>query len=93
MRLFSVLLISGFIFGGFGTAQAFEKFIPLGTGYSTGVNSLPSLNSDAEALTVQSDIYETELYRKQLERRQQDSYINRFFSNSDSSGPDFSVDY
>ena len=75
------------------TAQAYEKFIPLGTGYSTGVSAIPAFNSNAEAITVQSDVYETEIYYKELEAKKRDSYMQRFMFGTENSGSDFSVDY
>ena len=86
-----VFIVCVICFGLSVPAMAYENFIPLGAGYSTDVSSLPALNSQSQAITAQADIYETELYRKQLEQRQHDSYITRFSSNSDAS--DFSVDY
>ena len=86
-----VFIVCAISFGLSVPALAYENFIPLGAGYSTDVSSLPALNSQAQANTSQADIYETELYRKQLEQRQHDSYITRFYANSDAS--DFSVDY
>lgn len=93
MRLKTVLFVSAVAVFVVSPAEAYQNYIPLGAGYSTNVSSLPALNSDAQALTSQTDIYESELYRKQLERHQHDSYINQFFSNTDSSAPDFSVRY
>lgn len=84
----AVALLSGSL-----SAQAYDKFLPLGTGYSTEVSQLPALNSDAEALSVQSDVYETEIYNKQLEAKKRDSYLQRFMFNTENSGSDFSVDY
>ena len=89
MRL--VLIIGAMFFGLSAQALAYDSFIPLGAGYSTEVSTLPALDSQAQALTTQADIYESEIYRKLLEQRQHDSYISRFSSNSDAS--DFSIDY
>ena len=88
MRLKQVLFVSALVCSGFAPAHAYESFIPLGTGYSTNVGELPSLNSDAQSLSAQTDIYETEIYRKALEQRNHNSAIKRFFSNSDFSTPD-----
>ncbi len=88
MRLRQVFLVGAVICCGFAPAQAYESFIPLGTGYSTSVSELPALNSDAQSLSSQTDIYETELYRRALEERKHKSAIKQFFSNSDFSTPD-----
>ncbi len=88
MRLKQILLVGAVVCGSFAPALAYENFIPLGTGYSTKVSELPAVNSDAQSLAVQTDIYETEIYRRALEQRNHNSAIKRFFSNSDFSTPD-----
>ncbi len=81
------------VLGTLDSAQAFEKFIPMGAGYSSEISTLPAINSDAQAVSSQSDIYETDLYYKQLEDKKRDSYMQRFMFNSETSGSDFSIDY
>ena len=93
MQFINGFVAVAIVVGASSSAQAFENFIPTGTGYSTNVSSLPALNSEAEALNTQSDIYETELYNKQLEARRRESYLQRFMSNSETAGSDFSIDY
>jgi hypothetical protein len=88
MRLKQVLLVCLVVCGSFNSALAYESFIPLGTGYSTNVSELPALDSDAQSLATQTDIYETEIYRRALEQRMHNSAIKKFFSNSDFSTPD-----
>jgi hypothetical protein len=88
MRLKQVLFVSAVVCSGFAPAYGYESFIPLGTGYSTNVSELPALNSNAQSLAAQTDIYETELYRRALEERKHKSAIKQFFSNSDFSTPD-----
>jgi hypothetical protein len=88
MRLKQVVLVGAVLCGGFAPAHAYESFIPLGTGYSTNVSELPSLNSDSQSLSAQTDIYETEIYRRALEERKHKSAIKQFFSGSDFSTPD-----
>lgn len=88
MRFIQVLMVGAVVCGGVAPALAYESFIPLGTGYSTSVSELPALNSDAQSLASQTDIYETELYRRALEERKHKSAIKQFFSNSDFSTPD-----
>jgi hypothetical protein len=93
MRLVSGFVVIVALATGSVVAQAYEKFIPLGAGYSTDVSALPAVNSDAQALTVQSDVYETEIYNKELEAKRRDSYLQRFMFNSENAGSDFSIDY
>jgi hypothetical protein len=93
MRLVLGFVAAVAIFGGSVSAQAYEKFIPLGAGYSTDVSTLPPINSDDQAITVQSDVFETELYNKQLEDKRRDSYLQRFMFGTENPGADFSIDY
>jgi len=93
MRFKSGVFAGLVLCAGFAPAMAYEKFIPTGAGYSTTVKTLPSVNSDAQSLTTQTDIYESEIYRQQLEDQKSFSHLRRFLQNSDSSNTDFSVDY
>lgn len=91
MRLKFVCIVGAISLGFIMPACAYENYIPLGAGYATGKNVLPELNSEEQAFTVQTDIYEAELYRKQLEQRRSQSYLSRFGANADAS--DFNIDY
>jgi hypothetical protein len=93
MRLVFSLLATATFLGGSVSAQAYEKFIPLGAGYSTEISSLPALNSEAEAIINQSDVYETEIYIEQLEAKRRESYMQRFMFGTENAGSDFSIDY
>jgi hypothetical protein len=92
MRLKSVLFAGAVLCTSCLPAMAYENFIPLGTGYSTDVSTIPALDSDAQSVTTQTDIYETELYRKHLDDQKNFSHLRRFLQNSDSSSTE-SVDY
>lgn len=92
MRYLPVLFVGAVLCASTLPAAAYENFIPLGTGYSTGVSTIPALGSDAQTLTTQTDIYETELYRKHLEDQVNFSHLRRFLQNSDSSSTE-AVDY
>jgi hypothetical protein len=74
-------------------AQAFENFIPAGTGYSTEIGSLPEFNSDQSQINQQTDIYETEIYRKKRKYAEDDTSMRRFFSQNDSTSVGGKVDY
>jgi hypothetical protein len=91
MRVFVVtaLLIAGFA----GPAVAYENFIPLGTGYSTEVDSLPSFGSERAEISARADVYETELYFIDRKAKEDDSLFRRFQSDSEVSGGDTSIDY
>ena len=47
-------------------AQAYENFIPLGHAYSLENTQLPPLNSAQSQFTSQVDIYQTEIYKREL---------------------------
>ena len=76
-----------------GLAQAFENFIPAGTGYSTEVQTLPDFNSDQSQVNQQTDIYETEIYRKKLKYAEDDARLRQFFSRNYTSSTNGGVDY
>ena len=91
MRLVAVLVLGLLVSAP--SAQAFEKFIPTGMGYSTEVSVLPELNSELQQQINQADVYETEIYNKKLEQNRQNSYIKHFLNDQNGTGSDFSVDY
>jgi hypothetical protein len=72
---------------------AYENFIPSGTGYSSEIDSIPELNSDRDKINAGTDLIESDLFRKARDAQVKDSYIRRFFSESESGGSDFSIDY
>lgn len=74
-------------------ALAYENFIPMGTGYSTEVDSLPDFASEAGQINQQADVYETEIYRKARNAAEFDSRMRQFFSDSESNGSDYYIDY
>jgi hypothetical protein len=75
------------------SAMAYENYIPLGTGYSSNVDSLPSFDSEAGQISQQADIYESEIYRQGREQQEADSRFRQFFSNPVSTGAGSSIDY
>ena len=93
MRFKLILWILAVCLGLTAPAFAYENFIPLGAGYASGKNVLPRLDSEEQAFTAQTDIFESELYRKQLEQRRSQSYLNRFNSDINSSASDNNIDY
>ena len=74
-------------------ARAYENFIPLGTGYSTSVSSIPAIKSERQRIIEQTDIYETEIYNKQLQERIFTSRSGAFFDNPQGFNSDRSIDY
>ena len=74
-------------------ARAYENYIPLGTGYSPNVDSLPAFESDAGQVSQRSDEYETELYLENRKRALDDSRMREFFSDRNATGSDSHIDY
>lgn len=87
--LFGIALLAGAV----SPALAFENFIPAGTGYSTGVDSLPELNSQRSKVNAQADVYETEIYNFQRDSAEQDSRMRQFFSDRNFNGSNSFIDY
>ncbi len=76
-----------------GSAAAYENFVPMGTGYSTEVDSLPSFQSERGQVSVKTDVYESEIYRKGREAAEFDSQFRRFQSDAEFEGGDTFIDY
>ncbi|MDE2446896.1 MAG: hypothetical protein KGO94_11995 [Alphaproteobacteria bacterium] len=93
MRLISVLCVVAASLLAASPVHAYENFIPLGTGYSTGVSDLPPPDSAAQALISQTDIYETEEYRRLMELHKFRNSLNQAGSNVNAAGPSDFIDY
>ncbi len=74
-------------------ALAYENYIPLGTGYSSGVDTLPLFDSEAGQVSQRSDEYETELYLENRKKAEQDTRFREFFSDRNATGLDSHIDY
>ncbi len=88
----TVLLVS-LLFVLAGPVMAYENFIPSGQGYSTEVDSVAEIDSARDKLNAQTDIIESDIYRKAREEQLKDSYMRRFFSEHEGSGSNFNIDY
>jgi hypothetical protein len=93
MSMFKISLSAVLLLAASPAAMAYENYIPLGTGYSTDVDSLPQFDSEAGEISRKTDVYETELYLENLKRAQEDSRLRNFFGRRDSTGIDNSIDY
>jgi hypothetical protein len=91
-QIFGVAVAAAMLVG-VGTAQAFENFVPLGTGYSPEITEIPAFDSERGRINQEADIIETEIYRLQRDDVRRDSHLNRFFSDAEVSGGDESIDY
>jgi len=56
-------------------ALADENFIPMGQDYSLGQNPAPPLDSKQSQFNAQVDIYQSEIYNRNLQRKQFNSRI------------------
>jgi calcineurin-like phosphoesterase len=74
-------------------ASADINFIPLGTGYSTDVDSVAPINSKSDQLRAATDIIESDLHRRAADEKRRDSYLLRFFSETERRGSDTLIDY
>jgi hypothetical protein len=72
-----LLCVAVILLSGASNAMAYDKFIPMGQGYSTNNFDAANLTPEQQAAINQADIYETELYLKQLRQKQLDSQMNR----------------
>lgn len=90
--VFGVALLAT-TYAGASTCFAYENFIPLGTGYSTEVDSVPEFGTERAQINQEADIIETEIWRSKREAAEFDSRIDRFFSDAEVSGGDTTIDY
>lgn len=87
------LALAALPFGLSGAAHAYENFIPMGTGYSSEVDSLPRFESDRGQVSVTTDVLETEVWRRNREDAELDSRFRQFQSGNElDSNSDF-IDY
>jgi hypothetical protein len=89
MRVAGLVLAA--VMGATAPALAYENYIPLGTGYSASVSSLPQFDSEEGIIASRADVYETELYLRARKRAEDDSRLRQFFS--DSNATDSYIDY
>lgn len=88
----------GVIFLGFlvtvpSVTWAAENFVPLGMGYSPERQMLPPLNSRQDRIIGQADVYESEIYRVQRERKLIESQLMRHIDHDLSAEPLLTPDY
>jgi hypothetical protein len=93
MKMRHYLFAAGLALALAAPAGAFENFIPLGTGYSTEVGSLPPFDSYEGQIAQQTDIYESEIYGKQRRAKEFESRLRQFSSENDYTGAGAYIDY
>jgi hypothetical protein len=74
-------------------AFAAENFIPGGHTYSPENKPLPPLNSEQDQINLNADIIQSQIDRQQRERKILDSQFQRFISEQELKGDDFSPEY
>ena len=74
-------------------AQAYDSFVPLGLGYSTQSVDLTKLTARQRAAINQADIYETEIYQRQLRAKRFDSKFQNFSSDRNANLTDNWLNY
>lgn len=72
---------------------AAENFIPGGHTYSPDNDPLPELNSEQDNINLNADLLQSEINRQQRERKLLDSQFNRFISEQELKGGDYSPEY
>ena len=81
----SMATLAGLL-AGVNPVLAVENFVPNGHTYGPGSGPLPYLNSPQDKINGQADIYQTEIWKKQIERKLFDSRMQRFINHDLSSG-------
>ena len=74
-------------------ARAYDSFVPLGLGYSTQSVDLTKLSARQRAAINQADIYETEIYQRQLRAKRFDSKFQNFSSDRNANLTDNWLNY
>jgi hypothetical protein len=72
---------------------AAENFIPGGHTYSPDNDPLPELNSEQDNINLNADLIQSEINRQQRERKLLDSQFQRFISEQELPGADYSPEY
>ncbi len=88
-----ILSVSFVVLAFSGSAHAYDSFLPLGLGYSTRSVDLTKLTPRQRAAINQADIYETEIYKRQLRAKQFDSKFQNFQSDRNSNLTDNVLNY
>lgn len=74
-------------------AEAYENFIPMGTGYSTQVDSVPRFGSEQAQINSTTDVLETEVWHRNRDAAEFDSKFRQFQSGSEFKQDSNFIDY
>jgi len=70
------------------TSLAAENFIPMGQDYGVGQNPIPPLDSEQSKFNAQVDIYQSEVYNRNLSQKQFDSRLYNLETEQNPGDPD-----
>jgi hypothetical protein len=73
-------------------ANAVENFIPLGQAYAPGYDDVPPIGSEQDRVNAQTDVYETENYRRAVREKRFETRLNHFQTEPRDIGDEF-LDY
>lgn len=65
-----------------------ENFIPMGQDYGMGSNPIPPLDSEQSKFNAQVDIYQSEVYNRNLSQKQFDSRLYNLENDQNPGDPD-----
>ena len=69
-------------------ALADQNFIPMGQDYGLGQNPIPPLDSEQSKFNAQVDIYQSEVYNRDLNQKQFDSRLYNLETEQNPGDPD-----
>lgn len=69
-------------------ALADQNFIPMGQDYGLGQNPIPPLDSEQSKFNAQVDIYQSEVYNRDLNQKQFDSRLYNLENEQNPGDPD-----
>ena len=69
-------------------AMADQNFIPMGQDYGLGNDAAPPLDSEQSKFNAQVDIYQSEVYNRNLDQKQFDSRIFNLTNDQNPEGSD-----
>ena len=69
-------------------ASAYENFIPLGQSYGVGNDKVPPIGSEQDQFNAQVDVYESEIYNRELQQKQFDSRLDNLLNEQNPGDPD-----
>ena len=72
---YSLIAIAALVAASALPALADENFIPMGQDYCLGNDAAPPLDSDQSKFNAQVDIYQSEIYNRNLQKKQFDSRL------------------